>query len=304
MRRRLLVLATSIAGGLALAAVAAASNGGVGPVPPVSPNGHRITDAYWVILGVLAVVFVVVEAALLTFVIRYRRRGRPRDAEPEQIHGDTRIEIAWTVAPVLLLAVIVAFVFYKLPGIKNAPASRRERTTSRSRRTSSTGCSSTRAAAQSINVLTVPEGPGREPRRGLAPTSRTAGGFRAFGGKIDAIPGKTNHTWFKAEKAGTYAIRCAEFCGIQHTGMRGFVRVTEPGSRRTGRAARQAGVRRRLRVVPRPRRRGGIGPAIASSPTLQNPEALSALVHERRRDDAGGRQHLGRDGLINALART
>ena len=47
-------------------------------------------------------VFVVVEAALLTFVIRYRRRGRPRDAEPEQIHGDTRIEIAWTVAPVVL----------------------------------------------------------------------------------------------------------------------------------------------------------------------------------------------------------
>jgi heme/copper-type cytochrome/quinol oxidase subunit 2 len=78
VRRRLLVLATSIAGGLALAAVAAASNGGVGPVPPVSPNAHRIADAYWVILGVLAVVFVVVEAALLTFVIRYRRRGPPR----------------------------------------------------------------------------------------------------------------------------------------------------------------------------------------------------------------------------------
>jgi Heme/copper-type cytochrome/quinol oxidases, subunit 2 len=95
---------------------------------------------------VLALVFVVVETALLTFVIRYRRRGRPRDAEPEQIHGDTRIEIAWTVAPVLLLAVIVAFVFYKLPGIKNAPRPQ-QTPTSRSRHTSSTGCSSTRAAA-------------------------------------------------------------------------------------------------------------------------------------------------------------
>src|SRR5690242_12013699 len=101
-----------LAGALALAAAAAASNGGVAPVAPVSPNGQRISDAYWLIFGVTAFVFLVVEGTLLAFVIRYRRRGRPRTAEGEQIYGERRVEIAWTVVPVLLLALIAGFVFY------------------------------------------------------------------------------------------------------------------------------------------------------------------------------------------------
>src|ERR1041384_2499704 len=121
VRWRLLLVVTPIAGALALSAVATASNGGIAPVSPVSPNGHRITDAYWLILGITGVIFLLVEGTLLAFVIRYRRRGRPRDAEPEQVHGERRLEIAWTVVPIVLLAVIVAFVFYKLPGIKNTP---------------------------------------------------------------------------------------------------------------------------------------------------------------------------------------
>ena len=300
MRRRLLVFATSIAGGLALAAVAAASNGGVGPVPPVSPNGHRIADAYWVILGVLAVVFVVVEAALLTFVIRYRRRGRPRDAEPEQIHGDTRIELAWTVAPVLLIAVIVAFVFYKLPGIKNTPAS-------------AANANITVEAhqfywlfkypsgRQSINVLTVPKNLVVDLDVVSADVAHSWW-VPAFGGKIDAIPGKTNHTWFKAEKAGTYPIRCAEFCGILHTGMRGFVRVTQPGTTpKPETLGKQAfeGVCASCHGLDG---QGGIGPAIASSPTLENPEALGNLV----RNGTGTMPAVGNtwdDRLVNALAR-
>ena len=41
----------------------------------------------------------------------------------------------------------------------------------------------------------------------------------ALGGKIDAIPGVVNHTWFRAEEAGEYAGTCGEFCGIQHNAM-------------------------------------------------------------------------------------
>ena len=301
MRRRLLVFATSIAGGLALAAVAAASNGGVGPVPPVSPNGHRIADAYWVILGVLAVVFVVVEAALLTFVIRYRRRGRPRDAEPEQIHGDTRIELAWTVAPVLLIAVIVAFVFYKLPGIKNTPASAGNNANITVEAHQFYWLFKYPSGRQSINVLTVPKNLVVNLDVVSADVAHSWW-VPAFGGKIDAIPGKTNHTWFKAEKAGTYPIRCAEFCGILHTGMRGFVRVTEPGTTpKPELLGKQAfeGVCASCHGLDG---QGGIGPAIASSPTLENPEALGNLV----RNGTGTMPAVGNtwdDRLVNALAR-
>jgi cytochrome c oxidase subunit II len=41
----------------------------------------------------------------------------------------------------------------------------------------------------------------------------------SLGGKRDAIPGRVNHTWFKATRAATFAGRCGEFCGVQHAVM-------------------------------------------------------------------------------------
>ena len=55
------------------------------------------------------------------FIFKYRRGKRARTAEGPQIHGATRLEIIWTVVPVVILAVIGTFVFYKLPGIADAP---------------------------------------------------------------------------------------------------------------------------------------------------------------------------------------
>ena len=54
--------------------------------------------------------------------MRFRNAGRPREAEGPQIRGHTRLELLWTAIPVLILAGIIAFVFYKLPGIKDVPA--------------------------------------------------------------------------------------------------------------------------------------------------------------------------------------
>ena len=67
-------------------------------------------------------VFVVVEATLVWFLVRYRRGDRPREGEGPQVRGHTRIEVAWTLVPVVLLASIVAFVFMQLPEIEDAPA--------------------------------------------------------------------------------------------------------------------------------------------------------------------------------------
>ena len=47
----------------------------------------------------------------------------------------------------------------------------------------------------------------------------------AFGVKRDAVPGRINETWFKAEKAGTYYGQCSELCGIKHAFMPITVRV-------------------------------------------------------------------------------
>ena len=76
MRRRLPV--PLVFAGLALLAAgsAAAANGGFTPPTPHSPGAHRITDVYYVILGVTGAIFVLVETALLLFVFRFRSRGR------------------------------------------------------------------------------------------------------------------------------------------------------------------------------------------------------------------------------------
>ena len=81
----------------------------------------------------------------------------------------------------------------------------------------------------------------------------------ALGGKIDAIPGRTNHTWFKAERSGTFTGRCAELCGAQHAAMTASVQAVSdaefarflaahaPSSQTVGRGD----LRGRLREVPR-----------------------------------------------------
>ena len=47
----------------------------------------------------------------------------------------------------------------------------------------------------------------------------------SFGVKRDAVPGRINETWFKAEKVGTYYGQCSELCGIKHAFMPIEVRV-------------------------------------------------------------------------------
>ena len=118
---RLTALVAALAA-LAFAAPALAQNGGLTPVEPASENAQAIYDAYILILFVTGFVFVAVEATLLVFLVRYRRGNRERTAEGPQVRGHTRIEVAWTIVPVLLLAIIVAFVFVKLPEIEDAPA--------------------------------------------------------------------------------------------------------------------------------------------------------------------------------------
>src|SRR4051812_11464630 len=86
---------------LAAASVAMAENGGFLPPTPHSPNAHRITDAFIVVSIFTGIVFIGVEAALIALIVKYRRGKRNRNADGSQIHGSTRLEILWTVFPVV-----------------------------------------------------------------------------------------------------------------------------------------------------------------------------------------------------------
>jgi cytochrome c oxidase subunit 2 len=283
--RKLSLLALAAAAALAIAGVAAAGNGGTAPPSPHSPNAGRINDAYYLILAVAALVFLVVEGSLITFVVRYRRRGRPRDTEGPQIRGNTRLELIWTAIPVVLLAVITTFVFYKLPGIRNVPpASAADRNLNVNIVAHQFYWQFTYPnGAVAIDTLRVPAGRVVT----LDITSRDVDHswwIPELEGKFDAIPGETNHTWFRADKVGTYIGQCGEFCGIFHAIMNARVIAMPPAEFQgwlTTRAAADLGRDEWVGACSKchgPQGKGNYGPALNKSPLLTQRKGLYTIA--------------------------
>jgi len=213
-----LVLAVLVA--LATAGIAAASNGGFTPVTPASPNAVHIQSAYWLILGFTAAIFILVESLLVIFIVKYRSRGRPRAVEGAQVHGHTRLELIWTVFPVVILAIIAGFVFYELPNITPAPAAANpiHITVEGHQYYWQFDYTDSKDRARSIGTLHVPAGAVVD-LKVVSPDVIHSWWIPALGGKIQAIPGRINHTWFQATKQGSFSGQCAQLCGVFHASM-------------------------------------------------------------------------------------
>jgi cytochrome c oxidase subunit 2 len=290
-----------LAGLLLLAAVsvpgALADNGGFAPVTPESPNAEGIRDSYVLVSIFVLGIFVLVEGLLIAFIVRYRRRSRPRFEDGAPIQGATKLELLWTAVPVVVLFLIGAFIFIELPGIKNIP---------------SAGASGqleiTVTGRQFYWQYEYPNGviaidtmraPAGVPVRleVTAPDDDVIHSWwiPALGGKIDAIPGTLNETWFEAENPGTYTGQCAELCGLEHANMLASVEVmpqTEFTAWLEERRAEQtagtselgaetwAGVCAKCHGLSG---EGGIGPRLAGSAVLADPAAIESIVRNGRR---------------------
>jgi len=173
---------------------------------------HLFTDIFWWAV----VVFVVVEGLLCYAVLRFRHREG--GAEPRHVHGHTALEIAWTLAPALIL------VFGAVPTMRTIFASAGD------------------APAGALKVEVIGHQwwwEYRYPELGVVtanelhlPVSRpvqlsitSADVIHSFwapalGGKRDAIPGHVNRIAFRPDSIGDYSGQCAEFCGLSHANMR------------------------------------------------------------------------------------
>lgn len=183
---------------------------------PTSEFADQLDFLFKIILWTAAVVFVVVEGVLIFAAIRYRARAG--DALPRQIHGDARLELAWTIMPAVVLAVILV------------PSTRTIFDTQAP------------APADSFPIKVIGHQFWWEfqyPTLGLTtaneihmPVGKTISieqtsadvihsfWIPALGGKRDVLPGRSNYLWWTPREVGTYFGQCAELCGYSHAHMR------------------------------------------------------------------------------------
>jgi cytochrome c oxidase subunit II len=188
--------------------------------------------------------------------IRYRAR---RGHVAAQIHGNTRLEIGWTVGAALILVFITAFTFIKLGAIINPPASKNDlagNPVSSSALFASTnqpqppkGTPTLRITVDGQQYVWRYQYPGKENVFAftdmVVPTGVTvlldvksddvahSWWIPKLGGKMDAIPGYTNRTWFQIAEPGTFTGQCAELCGRNHANMLAKVIAVPPAQYRS-----------------------------------------------------------------------
>ena len=311
MRRKLPSFVLVLLVALATAGIAAAGNGGLAPVTPHSPNAVRITDTYWVVFGFTAFVFVLIESLLVIFIVKYRSRGRSRAVEGAQVHGHTRLELLWTVFPVLILAAIAVVVFWELPAIDHQPSAATNPIHITVEGHQYYWQFDYPNHARSINTLHVPVGAVVD-LKVVSPDVIHSWWIPALGGKIQAIPGRVNHTWFRADAAGTYTGQCAELCGVFHASMLATVKAESAQSYRTfitKTAPATLGAQEWSGVCATCHGnlgQGGYGPAISNNTIITQPAALAGILRNGVNGTTGAMPPVGNtwtNGQILALVR-
>jgi cytochrome c oxidase subunit 2 len=193
---------------------------------PVSPSAEAMDEVYRAILGVTVTIFVLVGGWLVYSAIRFRERpGQENLPEPPQLHGSTRLEIGWTIVPVLILVGLSAFTFVKLPDVYDEPRDAMQiEVVAQQYGWTYTYPDGKHPATEDSNTLVVPEDTDIK----LLLTSQDVihdWWVNELAPKVDVMPGQTTTTWFNARRTGTFKGQCAEFCGPGHSTMVILVRV-------------------------------------------------------------------------------
>ena len=188
-----------------------------------STMAGSVDSLYWFLVAISVFFSLLIGVVLIFLAVRYRRRHADEIGVP--LHGNTKLEIAWSILPFVIVMVMFAWgakVFVKMsqPPVDAVeyyatgkqwmwkfqhPEGQRE-----------------------INQLHVPVG---VPIKVTMTSEDVIHSFfvPAFRVKMDVVPGRYSSVWFEATKTGTYHLFCAEYCGTEHSKMGGSVIVMEPG---------------------------------------------------------------------------
>ena len=209
-----------------LALIACTPDNAQSTFDPKGPVAQKQADLFYLIFWAAVAVFVIVVGALLYAMVRYR--ARPGQTEiPKQTHGHTPLEIAWTIFPVIVLAIIAVPTVIVLFEISADPKPEEN--------------------ALEVNVI------GHQwwfefeyPEQGVVtanqlhiPVDRKVQfnllsddvihsfWIPKLGGKVDVVPNNDNRLWLLADSSyfdepfpQTLYAQCAEFCGVAHAHMK------------------------------------------------------------------------------------
>ena len=192
----------------------------------VTTTAPAIDQLFYLILAVTSAVFILVEATLLIFVVRYHRWAGQR---AHYTHGNHLVEIVWTVIPAVILIVLLAQsqrVWSRVRGSPPPPDLEVEITAEQFawniRYPGADGAFGTADDVATLNQLHLPVG--RTVLLHLKSKDVIHSFFvPQFRVKQDAVPGLTSRLWVAPTKTGTFEIACAELCGLGHYRMRGFL---------------------------------------------------------------------------------
>ena len=252
--RRRLLLALPLALVAALLAAPAARAGLLFPESGGSPNADSIHTLYVMVFILALFIFVGVEATLLWALFKFKaKKGRTA----AQIHGNTKLEVGWTLGAFVILIFITVFTFIQLPSIKDPLPSLIDADGNQVAQVDGAQYAATNQSVPKGDTMTIEVNgqqyvwrylyPGED--RLLAYTDMVvpvgmtvllditaddvvhSWWIPKLGGKMDAVPGYTNKTWFKippsaipeGEKQVVYNGQCAELCGRNHANMLGRV---------------------------------------------------------------------------------
>ncbi len=206
---------------------------------------HAIWFHNIVLMPIVTGITLLVLGLLIWIVVRYNKKANPI---PAKFSHNTTVEIAWTLIPVLILMVIAIFSFRLLFHYNDMPKPYMtvkatgyqwywgyEYPDQKISEIVSLPLTKEQADAKKVPYLLAADKAMVVPVNQVVRVQVTgadvihAFALPAFGLKIDAIPGRLNETWFKAERTGVFYGQCSELCGVDHSNMPIEIHVVSQG---------------------------------------------------------------------------
>jgi cytochrome c oxidase subunit 2 len=194
------------------------------PQSAVNPKGsvaRQLNNLFWPVFWIAVAVFALV-GGLVTIAV-FRFRARSDDEAPRQVHGNTRLEVMWTILPALLLAGIAIPTVKMVFDINRIPKAAMQIDVTGHRWWWEYDY---KDPANPNNVLFITATELHIPARQKVVLNLSSVDVihnfwvPALAGKLYAIPGRHNHLVVEADNPGMFYGQCSEYCGTSHANMR------------------------------------------------------------------------------------